>query len=572
MQYNKGYEMNRWIALIVFLIVIAMPGPSQAQNDEMDGPPFSMPFDTSAGPDTWFYEQHYGNSTGAYNYGDDWYAAGQGMHFGIDLKAPCGTPVHAIADGVVRYVDASGFGSLPHSLVLDHPGTGYSSLYGHLYSMPAFVRGDVVERGQVIGETGDPDMTCGSRPHLHLEIRNENYADTYNPIPLIEANWHMLASMGPGANGFQIDLDAPYRWRMLEDQPDVHFGGNLLNNYEHTWPPRIEVRAPVNPPADRHLDPLPDEATVTRSTVSEDQWNVGLWWLPGDEEAVYLFDYVPGQTAGVFRQSLDGSERTYVEPAPPATASPNGDVTVRKLDNGAFEITRLADGSRWEVYTDGYYPAVSPDGTRLLWEIVYGEIVPGQDAPGVQFWVSDLDGQTARHVGNLGGGYSQWLDAHRLLLARRITYTSDTELYLLDIDDPAMTPVKLGTYSNMRGLSISPGGAWIAYWISFQENSADNGVFVQRTEIDSTPIKLDFFGPYQWRDDQSLFTLSFDSTTDVHTLGYIDIEENVLHTLTDPDDLPIRIANGDWSVSPDGTQIVYVDPTDYGLYRLTIEP
>jgi hypothetical protein len=564
--------MNRWIALIVFLIVVAMPGASQAQTDEIDGPPFSMPFDTPAGPDTWFYEQHYGNSTGAYNYGDDWYAAGQGMHFGIDLKAPCGTPVHAIADGVVRYVDASGFGSLPHSLVLDHPGTGYSSLYGHLYSMPAFVRGDVVERGQVIGETGDPDMTCGSRPHLHLEIRNENYADTYNPIPLIEANWHMLASMGPGANGFQIDLDAPYRWRTLEDQPDVHFGGNLLNNYEHTWPPRIEVRAPVNPPANRHLDPLPDEPTVTRSIVSQDQWNVGSWWLPGDEDAVYLFDYVPGQTAGVFRQPLDGSERTYVEPAPPAMASPNGDVTVRKLDNGAFEITRLADGSRWEVYTDGNYPAVSPDGTRLLWEIVYGEIVPGQDAPGVQFWVSDLDGQTVRHVGNLGGGYSQWLDAHRLLLARRITYTTDTELYLLDIDDPAMTPVNLGTYSNLRGLSISPGGAWIAYWRSFQENPDDNGVFVQRTEIDSTPIKLDFFGPYQWRDDQSLFTLSFDSTTDVHTLGYIDIEENVLHTLTDPDDLPIRIANGDWSVSPDGTQIVYVDPTDYGLYRLTIEP
>jgi hypothetical protein len=40
--------------------------------------------------------------------------------------------------------------------------------------------------------------------------------------------------------------------------------------------------------------------------------------------------------------------------------------------------------------------------------------------------------------------------------------------------------------------------------------------------------------------------------------------------LTDPDEVPIRVANGDWSVSPDGTRIVYVDPADYGLYMLTV--
>jgi len=31
--------------------------------------------------------------------------------------------------------------------------------------------GEPVKRGQIIALTGDPDETCTSRPHLHLEIR-----------------------------------------------------------------------------------------------------------------------------------------------------------------------------------------------------------------------------------------------------------------------------------------------------------------------------------------------------------------------------------------------------------------
>src|SRR5512136_2371470 len=60
------------------------------------GPPFGLPFAAAPGPATWLAGQLYGNTTGAYFQADEWYAAGQGLHFGIDLLAPCGTPVVSI--------------------------------------------------------------------------------------------------------------------------------------------------------------------------------------------------------------------------------------------------------------------------------------------------------------------------------------------------------------------------------------------------------------------------------------------------------------------------------------------
>src|SRR5688572_14674929 len=81
--------------LTVFTLYTLMPSiPVQAQTEQR---PFTLPFNTMAGPSTWMAGQLYGNTTGAARRGQEWYAAGQGLHFGIDLSAPCGTAVVAIA-------------------------------------------------------------------------------------------------------------------------------------------------------------------------------------------------------------------------------------------------------------------------------------------------------------------------------------------------------------------------------------------------------------------------------------------------------------------------------------------
>ena len=181
--------------------------------------------------------QPYGNTTSAYRQRATTYAAGQGLHFGVDLSARCGYPIVAIGDGIVSKVDALEHGAAPHNLMIDHP-NGYASFYGHLLQAPDLQVGQQVASGEPIALVGDPDSTCTSRPHVHLEIRNAGlYNHAYNPITLIDADWDSLALVGSASRGFARDLNDPMRWQFLDNQPEVDFWGTRLNDYANPWPP-----------------------------------------------------------------------------------------------------------------------------------------------------------------------------------------------------------------------------------------------------------------------------------------------------------------------------------------------
>src|SRR5690606_24729918 len=109
--------------------------------------PLILPFQEPAGIDTWLLGQAYGNTTGAYRFGDQWYSAGQGLHFGLDFSAPCGSPLVAVADGTVAFVDNLNFGSAPHNVILRHEVLGLTSLYGHLQSRSTLVEGTTISQG-----------------------------------------------------------------------------------------------------------------------------------------------------------------------------------------------------------------------------------------------------------------------------------------------------------------------------------------------------------------------------------------------------------------------------------------
>jgi murein DD-endopeptidase MepM/ murein hydrolase activator NlpD len=94
-------------------------------------------------------------------------ASGQ-RNNGIDIAAARGTPIRASAGGVVAYAgDRVGqFGGL---VLLTH-GSGWVTAYAHAGRVDV-VRGQRVEKGQVIGVSGDTGYA--DRPELHFEIRKD---------------------------------------------------------------------------------------------------------------------------------------------------------------------------------------------------------------------------------------------------------------------------------------------------------------------------------------------------------------------------------------------------------------
>ena len=86
------------------------------------------------------------------------------MHSGNDYRAPRGTPIYAITDGVVQYAGRKGgFGNF---VKLGH-GNGLASGYAHM-SRIAVRGGARVRQGQVIGYVGSTGLSTG--PHLHFEV------------------------------------------------------------------------------------------------------------------------------------------------------------------------------------------------------------------------------------------------------------------------------------------------------------------------------------------------------------------------------------------------------------------
>jgi murein DD-endopeptidase MepM/ murein hydrolase activator NlpD len=158
--------------------VVAQEGTSPQNTASQPERPFQLPFAEPPSPDTWLMAQPYGNTTGAYRQRFTTYGASGGIHFGVDLSAPCGTEIVAIADGVVFAVDGP-FGSPPHNLMIDHPDLGYASMYGHLLEAPALTPGQQVKQGQVIATVGDSGSMTGTK--LYFEVRH--HGKPVNPMP-----------------------------------------------------------------------------------------------------------------------------------------------------------------------------------------------------------------------------------------------------------------------------------------------------------------------------------------------------------------------------------------------------
>ncbi|MCL2264866.1 MAG: M23 family metallopeptidase [Treponema sp.] len=108
--------------------------------------------------------------TSTFGMRSDPFSGNPSMHQGIDLAAPEGTGVFAVADGTVS---AKGYDPVYGNYIIISHSNRWTSLYGHLQTSVVDLRTEL-KSGTLIGTVGSTGLSTG--PHLHFELRQDGRA------------------------------------------------------------------------------------------------------------------------------------------------------------------------------------------------------------------------------------------------------------------------------------------------------------------------------------------------------------------------------------------------------------
>src|SRR5256885_6027360 len=115
---------------------------------------------------------------------DSWHDPRDGgvrLHKGIDIFAPRGTEIVAVADGIISYIGDQPKGG--HCLWLTTE-SGTSFYYAHLDRWaPGLYEGMEVQSGDLLGFVGNTGNAIHTPSHLHFGISQND--DMVNPYPLL---------------------------------------------------------------------------------------------------------------------------------------------------------------------------------------------------------------------------------------------------------------------------------------------------------------------------------------------------------------------------------------------------
>ncbi|WP_240606988.1 M23 family metallopeptidase [Microbacterium sp. Gd 4-13] len=138
--------------------------------------------------------------TDSFGWRTDPFTGERAFHAGSDLAAADGTPILAVADGVVVHAGFSGgFGGL---VIIEHTVAGerVASYYAHMWETGIHVtEGQTVTAGQHIGDVGSSGRSTG--PHLHLEIHPGGQGQ-----PAVDGTAWLAEHGAEGVNGGDMTL------------------------------------------------------------------------------------------------------------------------------------------------------------------------------------------------------------------------------------------------------------------------------------------------------------------------------------------------------------------------------
>jgi hypothetical protein len=339
-----------------------------------------------------------------------------------------------------------------------------------------------------------------------------------------------------------------------------------LHQDRDTVPPPLPLNRPVESPSPEPtlMSHLNWQQLTSGGCCVEPFWSA-------DSHYVEFIDNPPGESLGIYAVAVDDPGQPELVSERVARVSANDEFYVYPEGNVTV-VERRGTGETYRVANGGREVKISPDGTRLLWQVF--ERRGDFDKRLAQTYVSDLDGSNARLVGEtLGIVESEWIDAQHILLAGVPLGDSSSvgvAAVTLGTDANNDTLVELAHVARPQKLLLSPQGTFLVFLLSFQADPERDGLWIVRTDGSEAPKKLGFFGSYRWRDDSHLLYVPFALGAESHAFWEYGVLTARTRRLTDPSYAAFRIANSDWNISPNGQYIVFVNAIDRNLWLIDL--
>jgi hypothetical protein len=145
---------------------------------------------------------------------------------------------------------------------------------------------------------------------------------------------------------------------------------------------------------------------------------------------------------------------------------------------------------------------------------------------------------------------------------RRLGTDEMDELAVVDLASGALSGV--AATERLRGVTVAPGGRRVAAYATGA--GPIRGLFV--VELDTGAVAIppgELFGAYRWRDGERLLIVPMNPGPRHQLLEFVPAEGET-RDLAAGSGGPFKIAGGDWSVSPDGRYIAWLEASDRALW------
>lgn len=243
------------------------------------------------------------------------------------------------------------------------------------------------------------------------------------------------------------------------------------------------------------------------------------------------------------------------------------------LINKQTTITKRADNSRWVIDNGGRSVSISPDNSKVAWNV--SQDSGNFDVRRSEVWIANIDGSDAKRVlTRYGGGMQGWLsDSQHILLGGKANRNdAKSTLSIYDLRDGSSRD--LYSTDRMRGQSLSPDDRWMAFFVAQSREPSNNGMFLMQIDSSATvtqPQRLDWFGTYRWRDAHHLVYVPLKLGQPSHELWQLDVDSGQSTQLIAASaDSPFKIGNGDWDISDDGAHLLFVSAKDRNIWLFNL--